>query len=64
MTCIPVIVVVDRVEEDIAVLEVGLQLVEVPWTAGLEEGAELRLCVPPPPAAPSLPLASALPSAP
>lgn len=63
MTCVPLIVVVDRVEDEVAVLEVGLQFVEVPWVAGLEEGVELRLCVPPPPP-PSFPLASALPSAP
>lgn len=53
MICTPVVVVVDRVEEDVAVLEVGLVLVEVPWAPGLEEGAQLRLCVAQP--SPSLP---------
>lgn len=47
MPCLALTVVVDRVEEPIAVLEVGDTWLEVPWEPGLEEGATLRLCVAP-----------------
>ena len=42
--CLDVPVIVDRIEEDIAVLEVGSVTFDVPLVDGLVEGATLRLC--------------------
>ncbi len=42
--CLDVPVIVDRIEEGIAVLELGVLTFDVPLVDGLVEGAALRLC--------------------
>ncbi len=47
MVCLPLLLVVDRVEPPWAVVEWDGTLVEVPWHEGLDEGARFAVCVAP-----------------
>ncbi len=53
--CLDVAVIVDRIEEEIAVLELGVLTFDVPLVEGLFEGASLRLCLQQAPLSASLP---------
>ncbi|MSQ01887.1 MAG: hypothetical protein EXR71_08335 [Myxococcales bacterium] len=53
--CLDVVVIVDRIEEDVAVLELGGLTLDVPWVHGLVEGGALRLCVEQKPMSAALP---------
>ncbi|GDX81525.1 hypothetical protein LBMAG42_33360 [Deltaproteobacteria bacterium] len=56
--CLAVVFTVDRVEDEVVVLEVGAEIVEVAGLRGATEGARFVLCSIPP-AAPVIPAASA-----
>ena len=48
--CVELVVVVDRIEEEVAVLEIAGVTVDIPAAPELHEGDVLHLCVVPPPA--------------
>lgn len=48
--CLAVVFTVDRVEDEVVVLEVGAEIVEIAGLRGATEGARFVLCELPPPA--------------